>query len=50
MAGDGEVVEQDPGLPDAANKLQKHVPKNVPPTDAASAVGYYKILTRASSS
>ena len=34
--GDGEVVEQDPGLPDAANKLQKHVPKNVPPTDAAS--------------
>ena len=34
--GDGEVVEQDPGLQDAANKLQKHVPKNVPPTDAAS--------------
>ena len=32
--GDNAVVEQDPGLPDAANKIVKSQPKNVPPKDA----------------
>ena len=34
--GDDAIIEQEPGLPDAANKLTKTLPKNVPPKDAAA--------------
>ncbi len=33
---DDAIAEQDPGLPDAANKIQKTLPKNIPPKEAAA--------------
>ena len=34
--GDDAIVEREPGLPDAANKINKPLPKNIPPTEAAA--------------
>ncbi len=34
--GDDAIVEQEPGLPDAANKIQKILPKNVPPKESVA--------------
>ena len=34
--GDNAIVEREPGLPDAANKINKQLPKNVPPKEAVA--------------